>query len=271
MRAQELLEVLASTTWRTILRANRNRVSFGEDAITSINLNAVASLKDGCLAVEDSRVDEAHKGCDFEMWVGSDPKGWRRYAVQAKKITVKGWRYEKLNHKVRGRTQIEILKQYASKVRAAPIYCFYNFAPHVMTFNCKRDRDVSQLGCMILPTPAVEDALRFRGYRHFGWMHIQPEAIPWRCLLTCTPNHSAVENPYAPFRWPDPQTFHHERLPEDLRALSGQPRPIDLVEPAPYPIEDESYYPRWKVVVDTSLDFPDRQPSSPPHSKRDRR
>lgn len=87
MRAVELFELLAATTWRTIHRASRNRISFGEDAITSINLNAIASLND-CVVVEDSRVDEAHKGCDFEMWIGSHANGWKRYAVQAKKITI---------------------------------------------------------------------------------------------------------------------------------------------------------------------------------------
>lgn len=251
MRAVELFELLASTAWRTILRANRNRISFGEDAITSINLNAIASLNDTCVAVEDSRVDEARKGCDFEMWIGSDVGGWRRYAVQAKKITVNTWRYEKLNHKVRGRSQIDILKQYALKAHAAPIYCFYNFAPHIVSWNCAMPPDASQLGCMVVPAGVVEQAMRLRGCKHFGWMHIQAEAIPWRCLLTCPPSHHHKGAVYAPLRWPHPETYHHKTLPEELQAIRDEPSTAELIEPAPLSPGDESLLPRWTVVVDT--------------------
>ncbi|WP_129777467.1 DUF6615 family protein [Peristeroidobacter soli] len=274
MRADELFELLASTTWRTILRANRNRISFGEDAITSINLNAIASLP-GSVVVEDARADEAHKGCDFEMWTGSDHKGWYRYAVQAKKVSFNGWRYEKLKHVVRGRDQIDVLKDYAATVRAAPIYCFYNFAPHVLTFNCKRDKDATQLGCMVVPVGVVEDAIRMRGCRHFGWLHMQPEAIPWRCLITCPPLHGQHASAYAPFRWPTRESFYHDRLPEALRATADLAPGIEMAERSgrdeqqPYSREDESFYPRWRVVVDTGEaplwgDGPDDRRELPP-------
>lgn len=254
MRSVELFEVLASTTWRTILRANRNHVSFGEDAITSINLNAFASLRDGAVVIEDARVDEAHKGCDFEMWIGNDRKGWSRYAVQAKKITARSGRYERLNHAVRGRSQIQILNDYAKRVRAAPLYCFYNFAPHVMNWNCTLPRDEPQLGCMVTPALVVEQALRLRGCRHFGWMHIQPETIPWRCLLTCSRNHQHKYNAYAPSRWPNPETHLHRRLPQELALLRDQRRQVEPVELEPIYREDERLYPRWIVVLDTDSD-----------------
>lgn len=256
MRVVELFQVLASTTWRTILRANRNHISFGEDAITSINLNAIASLNDRSVAVEDARVDEAHKGCDFEMWIGSDRTGWARYAVQAKKISASSGRYERLSHAVRGRSQIEILNDYASRVRAAPLYCFYNFAPHITNWNCALPRDEVQLGCMVVPAVVVEQALRLRGCRRFGWMHIQPEAIPWRCLITCPPDHHQKYAAYAPSRWPNPETHHHRRLPEELQVLRGKRRGVDLIEPESVPREDERLYPRWTAVVDTDSTDP---------------
>lgn len=250
MRAVELFEVLASTAWRTIYRASRNSISFGEDAITSINLNAIASLNDRSIAVEDTRVDEAHKGCDFEMWVGSDRLGWSRYAVQAKKITARSGRYDKLSHAVRGRTQIEMLNDYARRVRAAPLYCFYNFSPNVMNWNCALPRDDVQLGCMVTPAVVVEQALRLRGCRHFGWMHIQPETIPWRCLLTCPMNHHHKYSTYAPSRWPNPETHQHRRIPEELAVLRSQRGEVELIEREPLALEDGQLYPRWTVVVD---------------------
>jgi hypothetical protein len=123
------------------------------------------------------------------MSVGSDGAGWCRYAVQAKKVSFKGLRYEKLKHVVRGRDQIDILQDYAATVRAAPIFCFYNYAPHVDVFNCNRDGDTTQLGCMVVRAGVVEAALRMRGRKHFGWLYSQPEALPWRCLITCPSLH----------------------------------------------------------------------------------
>lgn len=248
MRAAELFELLAATTWRTIHRASRNRISFGEDAITSINLNAIASLND-CVVVEDSRVDEAHKGCDFEMWIGNHANGWKRYAVQAKKMTASTSRYERLKHQVRGRAQIDVLKQYASVVRAMPVYCFYNFSPHVVTWNCRPPRQDEQLGCMVVPATVVEKASRQRGCGNFDWIHTRPEAIPWRCLLTCLPKYGHRE--YASFGWPKPETFHHDRLPEELAEFSGQPMRIASREPSRLSLEEETLYPQWRVVVNT--------------------
>jgi hypothetical protein len=250
MRPVDLLEVLASTTWLTILRANRNHISFGEDAITSINLNAIASMNARSIAVEDARVDEAHKGCDFEMWIGNDRRGWSRYAVQAKKITVRSGRYEKLSRAVRGRSQIEILDDYAKRVRAAPVYCFYNFSPHVMNWNCALPRDDTQLGCMVAPSVVVEQALRLRGCRGFGWMHVQPESIPWRCLLTCVRDHRHKYKAYAPSRWPHPEAHHHRRLPDALQMLRSERRRVGMIEKEPMDRKDEGLYPRWTVVVD---------------------
>jgi hypothetical protein len=256
MRAVELFELLARTTWHTIVRANRNRIAFGEDAITSINLNAIVSLNNRSIAVEDTRVDEAHKGCDFELWIGSDREGWSRYAVQAKKITVSSRRYPQLNHKVRGRSQIEILGDYSRRVRAAPIYCFYNFAPNVSAWNCALPRDDTQLGCMVTPAAVVEQALRIRrGSRNFDWMHIQPEAIPWRCLVTCPRDHQHGHPAHASSRWSALESHSHRRLPEELQMLRKQRRDYQLIDPTPLRYDDrQQLFPRWTAIVDTDTE-----------------
>lgn len=267
MRAVELFELLARTTWHTIIRANRNRITFGEDAITSINLNAIVSLNDHSIAVEDTRVDEANKGCDFELWIGSDGKGWSRYAVQAKKITVKSSRYEQLNHKVRGRSQLEILKEYAALTRAAPVYCFYNFAESASAWNCTLTEDFPQLGCMITPATIVEQALGIRGARQFRWMHIQPETIPWRCLITCRRDHQYKYNPRAPSRWSAPKEHYHKALPLELQLLRREQRAYQLIDPTQLRYgEGQKLFPRWTAIVDTGPSEPlevgqDREPA----------
>lgn len=78
MNDYELFEILASMTWRALERASRNRIQYGEDAITSVNLNALASSNRLGVVVEDTRVDEASKGCDFEFWIGNNASGWAR-------------------------------------------------------------------------------------------------------------------------------------------------------------------------------------------------
>lgn len=69
MNAIELVELLARSTWATVDRTHRNGIALGEDAITSINLDVLVTSKVGLL-VEDTRIHEAIKGCDFELWVG---------------------------------------------------------------------------------------------------------------------------------------------------------------------------------------------------------
>src|SRR5688572_21752390 len=120
MNAVELFELLARSNWGTLERSYRRRVLFGEDAITSINLNALASLPHTVVA-EDTRVTEATRGCDFELWIGSDHVGWLRYAVQAKKVKVRSSRYTKLKYTVSGRDQIDVLERYARANRAAAL------------------------------------------------------------------------------------------------------------------------------------------------------
>jgi hypothetical protein len=254
MRAVDLFEVLASMTWQTIFRANKSRIMFGEDAITSINLSAIASLNRLSIAVEDTRVDESRKGCDFELWIGSDGIGWLRYAVQAKKISAGSGRYDQLNHKVRGRPQIDILKAYSRRVRAAPLYCFYNFAFSASAWNCVLPRDEPQLGCMVTPAAVVEKALRTRrGSRNFSWMHLQPESIPWRCLLTCRHKHPHKYPEDAPSLWIAKDDHYHKNLPKALQVLRRDGRNHQLVDSTALRYEGtDDLFPRWTAIVDTT-------------------
>ena len=45
---------LASITWDVLERAHRERISFGEDAITSFNLLTLKNEPLSCLAIEDT-------------------------------------------------------------------------------------------------------------------------------------------------------------------------------------------------------------------------
>ena len=218
MTASELFAILARSTWRTIARTHRNRVAFGEDAITSYNLDALSSPGVG-VVVEDTRVNEATKGCDFELWVGSDTLSWSRYAMQAKKISVASASYLKLNHKVGKRYQIDVLASYASANRATPLYCFYNHSSKAHAWNCNlQPPEVEQLGCSVTPLYVVRTALKTRGGRTFTWIHQRPETLPWRCLVHCPAFIHPMPRAAHP-GWPLRDQYLHDRLPQSLRRL----------------------------------------------------
>lgn len=251
MLPYELFEVLARTTWRTIDRAHRNRILFGEDAITSVNLNTLASAGPKCVVVEDTRVDEAQKGCDFEFWIGSDFIGWSRYAIQAKKLSIGRGTYTKLNHEVSGRQQIDILDQYARLNRAAALYCMYNFAPEAISQNCPLPCDVAQLGCTVTPSATVRMALMRRGCRNFSWLHSRSETLPWRCLVRC-PKLIGYRVEEGPPGWPPRSNYYYERLPTALQRLREERRFEALAESGDLYNRDMPLRPGWVGIIDAS-------------------
>jgi hypothetical protein len=217
MNAVELLEALARSTWHTLDRSHRRRIRFGEDAVTSIMLNTLASLPNTIVA-EDTRVNEATKGCDFELWIGDDRQGWRRYAVQAKKLTVASSRYLALGHVVAGTKQIEILDRYANANRAAALYCFYNYSTRMHGWNCSLPSASEQLGCSVTPSAVVRKALAGRGRRNFSWIHQQRATLPWRCLVRCQ-LLAVPSRGHASGDWPALETHYYKHLPAPLMRL----------------------------------------------------
>jgi hypothetical protein len=220
MKTYELFESIARTTWRTIISAHRNRILFGEDAITSYNLHTLASAGPLNICFEDTRVDESTKGCDFELWVGSDATGWYRYAIQAKKIDVKTGRYKQLGHKVKGVLQLDILENYAKANDAIPLYCFYNYFEGDLPWNCNYINEEEQLGCTVAPSSVVSSALKKRGERSFTSIHKHRETLPWRCLVKCpklTPSKNQTATSYSAPRL-------YEKLPSALQALRRERR-----------------------------------------------
>jgi len=248
MNAPELFELLARSTWRTIGRTHRKRIVFGEDAITSYNLDALSSPGVG-VVVEDTRVNEATKGCDFELWAGSDTLGWSRYAVQAKKIRVRSGSYSKLNHMVGGRFQIDMLAAYASANRAAPLYCFYNHSSKPYRWNCNLPPELEQLGCSVTPLDVVRTALSTHGGRTFSWIHQQPETLPWRCLVHC-PVFAQPTSPSPHLGWLPRDHYSHDRLPQSLRRLQETRSDQALVDAPDLYNRHIPLRPSWVAVID---------------------
>lgn len=264
-KSEKIFENLAFTTWETIFNAFLNNISYGEDAITSVNLLSLRNSSLGDLALQDTRPTESTKGCDFEFWIGSSKRGWFRYAIQAKKITVSSNRYSSLAHQVNGVPQIDILENYSLANRAIPIYCLFNYSKDVSGINsgCPNYGSARELGCSVTPLRTVRKALKTRGARTFKWFHSRNETLPWSCLVRC---------PQIVKHWPPSisglklEDMIHEDLPDILQSLlrgenSDQfPGQLDEEVKASQLVnsnlfsQEVNYRPRWVGVINIDND-----------------
>ena len=246
----ELFNKLAITTWDVIGNAFEHRISYGEDAITSTNLLALKNASFPNLAIADTRPEESTKGCDFEFWIGDYRNGWFRYAIQAKKISVRSGRYDSLNHSVGSTPQIDILENYARANRAIPLYCLFNYTPSAFITKspCPKFVNIKEYGCSVTPSSIARLSIATRGARNFNWFHSRGETLPWSCLVRCPQLYS---------HWPESiigakyENVVHEKLPQILSVLLESPeQSIDLIDTNLFSREVE-YRPRWVGVVNT--------------------
>jgi hypothetical protein len=250
MKAYELFEILASKTWKSIERCARNRIHLGEDAITTNNLDALASAGPCCVVIEDTRAKEDTTGCDFELWIGSDHRGWFRYAVQAKKIQVANDRYASLKHKVgkAGKLQIDILEDYSKLNRAIPIYCFYNNSNSAFKWNCNLPTEKEQLGVSITPSSVVRKAITKSGCRTFSYIHGQPETLPWRCLVACP--HLVDPTKAKNSKWSHISDGYYKELPKVLASLRETTSRLSFEQIPDLFSRESDLRPEWIGIID---------------------
>jgi hypothetical protein len=201
---------LAHTTWNLLGRCHALKIRLDEDAITTLLLTNIATRLKSTVLYSDSRAREAETGCDLELLIGSVSDGWCRFAIQAKRISVPKGTYNKLDHKV-GKAkdpQIKLLREYASKNNALPLYLFYNYLIRTSGLY------PVLYGCSIAPLWVVESALATWGARNFDWIHKQSEVVNWSKLVC-----PAGSSPYSTRTW----SFHRQVV------RTGSPRP----EPKP--------------------------------------
>ena len=250
-KSEKIFTKLAFTTWETISNAFLERISYGEDAITSVNLLSLKNEALSNLVLQDTRTSESTKGCDFEFWIGSNNRGWNRYAIQAKKLTVSSGRYDSLSHKVGGVPQIDILEKYSAANKAIPIYCLFNSSKQVQGINsgCPMYKSEKELGCSVTPLKTVRKALKTRGARTFQWFHNRKETLPWSCLVRC---------PQISMHWRQEELglnieeMTYRELPSLLTSLlHGELKPEQLIDSNIFSREVE-YIPRWVGVIKIS-------------------
>jgi hypothetical protein len=182
------LENVSALVWDTLGAAQSVRLPIGEETLTDfILLHLLRSGSPSVRVLKLPKPVEKRVGADWEWWVGSNGGGWRRYAVQAKKLDHVTGRYKSLAHRVGGRYQVDILQAYSLANAALPLYCFYNNVPlpdAKLAWNCPNPTiDVRQLGCSVAHASVVKRAIATRGARTFKALHMVRSTIPLRCLV----------------------------------------------------------------------------------------
>ncbi len=192
-----LFENLSEHVWNRIRDSWEYDIRQGEETITDhLLLEIVKREFKSILIFPTSKKLEKKKGTDWEWWIGSKRHGWIRYAVQAKKISHKGNRYDSLNHSVNSSKigpkmkQFDVLKRFSKANNAIPLYSFYNYVPNEKLnkyWNCSLAFDQKQLGWTFTPLSVIEKILKgkTRGNRNFQYIHCQKQSLPIRCLVKC--------------------------------------------------------------------------------------
>ncbi|WP_238858030.1 DUF6615 family protein [Poritiphilus flavus] len=193
----KLFEQISQDVWFRLRDTSRASIRQGEETITDIILlEILRSGNKNIIVVQTPKIKEPEKGTDWEWWIGNEKTGWLRYAVQAKKIDPKTLNYKSLNYKSgkkpNQKRQVDILKRYAEKNNAIPLYSFYNYVRvrnnddlHSFWHQNKEEYQIEQFGWTCSP---IENILKLldsnvRGNKNFESIHCRKNTFPIRYLM----------------------------------------------------------------------------------------
>ena len=244
-------EQIAKDTWGRLKLARELPTRLGEVTLTDLLVLDFVRFMDGRARLfQSTNKQESIRGTDLEIRVHAGCNRAVAFALQAKKL-YPDERYRELKTTVKSSNslQLEILEDYAESVRAVPLYLLYNYVcrdelqPY---WHCheRRNVDIEQLGCTVVPSRIIRHAIFKRGRRNFDWIHKSCAVLPWRCLFNCP--HQCTQRYDSEYikpvdgGWPDwlwsrnSTTFSDE----DVKRLQREIRRHDEQEFTPH-IEDK--------------------------------
>lgn len=199
------LKSYSAHTWSRLAFAyhHHRRLRLHETTITQMLVfDFWCSARSTKLPIEiyESR-DEKSNGDDLEI-VLETAKGYLLMPCQAKAIQT-GNQYSSIPHEVRGKQQIDLLLDYARKVKGYPVYMFYNYCSN-NTVNRIIEGisgiDIDEYGCSMISADYLKDHyyVSTGKERKLGWeiptfkdLHIN-EGIPFHNFI-CS-NESIIES-----------------------------------------------------------------------------
>ena len=183
-------EKIAADTWERLRLSRDLRVRLGEETLTDLlALDFVRSMKGRARLFQCTKAQESIEGTDLVIRIHTGGDQAHVFAVQAKKLH-QSERYNHLNAKVKSSvsSQINILDEYSRSEHAIPLYLLYNYVrrndiqPY---WHCCQCADKGQLGCTLVPSWIIRQAISNHGHRNFNSIHASCAALPWRCLFDC--------------------------------------------------------------------------------------
>ncbi len=270
-------ERIASHTWRRLQRAHLVGARLGEETLTDLLvLDMLPYQRMNTFSIRHpTKQQESRIGADLLLCIRYSNGSAHFLAVQAKKLYPSG-RYEALAHKdTSGIRQIDKLDMFARRWGAVPVYLLYNHLDQILCrirpWSCCRSYDTEQLGCTLVPSWLIRQAIQFRGWRTFCAIHECESARPWRCVFDCENPSEQVEA--LALSQPEPrvrenEVFFHQKMPEWIQTGTqafdslfeiDEPLAIEdanelftrLVEPSDVDFDDSQLtYPRRVLAVD---------------------
>lgn len=184
-------EQVSEDVWNRLKQSRELVVRLGEETLTDILTLDFTRLagRHRVKMFQTPKLREAKTGTDLEVLVNIPGGKTFRYAIQAKKLYA-NQRYDHLNAPAgtSGRLQIDVLENYAKTNGVLPYYLLFNYVDYVKKlqyWHCCQSLDENQLGCTLVPSWRVRQAIETRGCRTFDFLHLIPEALPFRCRFDC--------------------------------------------------------------------------------------
>lgn len=225
---EHLFGMLSENIWDRIKDSIASGIRQGEESITdNILLEIYRAKLKGIHTIHTPKITESITGCDWEWWIGSEKKGWYRYAIQAKKVRSNDGYYPSLNHTVGSgkerKRQIDILLSYSEANNAIPLYCFYNYVNHTdeellhfwradFPFNKK------QFGWTYIPAHYIryilDTEIKKTHFRFFDYIHSFSETFPMKSLILQNFNEHSMNYKYFN---ESPKNGYFRYLPEHLK------------------------------------------------------
>lgn len=186
-----IAEQISEHTWDWLEYSQQNKIRSSEETLTEFLAYSFTRFSpQGVRLYQTTKRDEARTGTDLEIHIRVGGVGVCIFAIQAKKLYSNGV-YGHLRAKVArtGSLQINILVEYSKLVKATPLYLLYNYVNDEEqidnSWHCGRGIQKKQLGCTLVPSSRIWDAIEKPGCRNFEWIHMSKNALPWRCLFDC--------------------------------------------------------------------------------------
>ena len=228
---------ISEDTWNRLKQAQAFEVRLGEETLTDILTLDFARLagKHEIRLFQTPKPKEAKQGTDLEVFLNTGRGTTIRYAIQAKKLYPrKGYTHINAKAGKSSRSQIDVLEDHAKRVGAIPFYLLYNYINHAEAsgcWNCCQCLvDEKQLGCTLVPSWHIREAIRLRGCRTFDFLHSYPEALPLRCRFDC-PNRLPWKFEFRPGRVLLPSNADiDEAYPAPYGWVNFEPREGDWPE-----------------------------------------